>query len=176
MNTTDLHIATLVHRAREGDAEALGELLEKHRPYLRLLAERQLDPRLEARVDASDIVQQTCLSVHRAIREFTGDDPAQFLAWLRQIHERNIRNAFRDHIRLQKRSATRERVPTRDETGAIDAWGAAQVSSPAPEEFRKALDKSLASLPIMLWLRPLATSEACLRCCTAGTDTVQRGA
>jgi RNA polymerase sigma-70 factor (ECF subfamily) len=127
MSTTESRLITLVEQARMGDAAALGELLEKHRPYLRLLAERQLDPRLEARIDASDIVQQTCLSVHRGIKEFVGNDPAQFLAWLRQIHERNIQNAFRDHVKLKKRSVARERSPELNP----GEWGQARISSPS---------------------------------------------
>jgi RNA polymerase sigma-70 factor (ECF subfamily) len=130
MNATESHIATLLERARSGDREALGELLEEYRPYLRLLAERELDPRLEARVDASDIVQQTCLSVHRAIIGFNGDAPAQFLAWLRQIHERNIRNAFRDHVRLGKRSVAREQ-PQADGDREPLVDGTAHSSSPS---------------------------------------------
>lgn len=129
MNTADSRVATLVERARSGDGEALGELLEKHRPYLRLLAERQLDPRLQSRIDASDIVQQTCLSVHRGIQEFTGDDPAQFLAWLRMIHERNIQNAFRDHVRSKKRSVARQQAAA--EGNAELEVGGARASSPS---------------------------------------------
>lgn len=128
MNASESRLVTLVEQARMGDASALGELLEKHRPYLRLLAERQLDPRLDARIDASDVVQQTCLSVHRAIKEFVGNDPAQFLAWLRQIHERNIQNAFRDHVRMKKRSVAREQAVANQ---AADEWGAARISHPS---------------------------------------------
>ena len=86
----------LIERARGGDQVALGELLEKYRRYLWGLADRMLDDRAAARIDASDVVQQTCLSVHKQITEFDGHDDAQFAAWLRQIHERNIRNAARE--------------------------------------------------------------------------------
>src|SRR5580704_8652172 len=75
----------LIKRARGGDHAALGELLEKYRRYLWGLADRMLDDRAAARIDASDVVQQTCLSVHKQITEFEGHDDAQFVAWLRQI-------------------------------------------------------------------------------------------
>jgi RNA polymerase sigma-70 factor (ECF subfamily) len=122
-------IETLVERARQGDAEALGQLLQQHRPYLRLLALRMLDARVGARIDASDVVQQTCLSVHRNIAKFDGNQ-AQFLAWLRQIHERNIQNAFRDHVQLQKRSTEREQRVEQSGFG-ISQFGPARVSSPS---------------------------------------------
>ena len=60
----------LLARARAGDREALGELLENNRDYLRNLADRLLDDRMGRRIDASDVVQQTCLSVHKQIGEF----------------------------------------------------------------------------------------------------------
>src|SRR5262249_39082180 len=70
--------------------------------------DKLLDDRAAARIDASDVVQQTCLSVHRQIADFAGQDPAQFAAWLRQIHERNIHNAARDQLRAAKRAINRE--------------------------------------------------------------------
>jgi RNA polymerase sigma-70 factor (ECF subfamily) len=105
----------LLARARAGDREALGELLENNRDYLRNVADRLLDDRMGRRIDASDVVQQTCLSVHKQIGEFVGQDAAQFAAWLRQIHERNIRNAVRDQLHTEKRAISREeRLPDGD--------------------------------------------------------------
>ena len=43
MSSDDLN--ALLARALDEDPEALGKLLESYRPYLRLLAMRQLDPR-----------------------------------------------------------------------------------------------------------------------------------
>ena len=108
MAATDTEIAELIVFARAGDATALGKLLDVHRDYLRGLAVQQLAPKLKGRLDGSDIVQQTCLSVHKQIGEFIGTEPAEFVAWLRQIHERNIRNAARNQLQVQKRAVDRE--------------------------------------------------------------------
>ena len=108
MNEKDAVIVDLIRRARAGDREALGKLLDAHRGYLRDAAERLLNPRIAARIDASDVVQQTCLSIHKRIAEFEGDDAAQFVAWLRQVHERNIQNVVRDQLHTQKRAAGRD--------------------------------------------------------------------
>lgn len=62
---------------------------------------------MQGRIDDSDVIQQTCLSVHKQFTGFGGSDPAEFVAWLRLIHERNIQNAVRDHMAVQKRSVDR---------------------------------------------------------------------
>ena len=108
MTTPDSEIAVLIPRAQAGDVSALGRLLDLHRDYLRGVAVQQLAPQLNGRIDGSDIVQQTCLSVHKQIGGFIGNDPAEFVAWLRLIHERNIHNATRDQLQAQKRAAGRE--------------------------------------------------------------------
>ncbi len=45
----------LLRRARKG--EGLGELLAVYRNYLKVLAKIQLSPRLQRKLDASDIVE-----------------------------------------------------------------------------------------------------------------------
>lgn len=112
--------ADLLLRAQRGEADALGELLDIQRPDLRRLADRLLDDRIRGRLDASDLVQQTCLSVHKRMAEFEGTDPAQFVAWIRQVHEHNVRNAIRDHLHAGRRAAGREQP-----LGEVDAADAA---------------------------------------------------
>lgn len=119
----------LFQRARDGDGEAVGELLEFCRPYLRLLAERMLDGRVLQRLDASDVVQQTCLSVVQRFQSFDGVDHAQFLAWLRRIHENNLLNAAREHRDTEKRDLRREIPIDRGRSGF--EWLAASISSPS---------------------------------------------
>ena len=63
----------LIRRARQGDEKALGQLLDGHRAYLKLLAQRAVGGRLEARVDSSDLVQQTCLSAFKNFQSFDGE-------------------------------------------------------------------------------------------------------
>ena len=113
----------LIERARVGDQAALGELLQNYRGYLWGLADKLLDDRAARRIDASDLVQQTCLSVHKQIAEFEGHDAAQFAAWLRQIHERNILNAARNQLHAGKRNIDREK-----RVSDADAYAARQTS------------------------------------------------
>mgnify|MGYP001230991836 CR=1 FL=1 len=108
MNSTEPQFAELLERARLGDRDAIGELLDGYRPWLRLLAKRQIGRRLEQRLDASDVIQQTCLSAVAKIDLFNGHTEAEFVAWLRRIHECNLQNVVRDNVLRQKRAVSRE--------------------------------------------------------------------
>jgi RNA polymerase sigma-70 factor (ECF subfamily) len=101
--------AVLLRNAVHGDAEALGALLEKLRPWLRVLAEGMLNSRIAARLDASDVVQQTCLSVHRRLGQFEGAGVATFMAWVREIHRNNVRDEVRRHLQAEERAVDKER-------------------------------------------------------------------
>ena len=64
---------------------ALAALFEHFRPRLRQMVRLRMEPRLAARVDASDVVQQAILQAHEAQAQFRGTTEAERLAWLRTI-------------------------------------------------------------------------------------------
>jgi RNA polymerase sigma-70 factor, ECF subfamily len=108
-------------------------LLEPYRDYLRLLARLELDPRLRARLDPSDIVQQTLLQAHQALDQFHGEGQGALAAWLRQILARNLAMALHDHARA-KRDVRRERDlrAALDRSSArLESWLAADQTSPS---------------------------------------------
>jgi RNA polymerase sigma-70 factor (ECF subfamily) len=112
--------------------------LERFRAYLRLLARVQLDPRLRARVEASDLVQQTLLQAYAARAQFRGQTDAEWTAWLRQILARNLLHAMRDLGRA-RRDVSRERSleAALDHSSArLEAWLAAEQSSPSQQAMR----------------------------------------
>ena len=55
----------LVRHARGGNGEALGQLLARYGNYLSLLARVQVGRRLQGKIDAADLVQETFLAVLR---------------------------------------------------------------------------------------------------------------
>ena len=66
--------------AQAGSREALGQVLEACRAYLLLIAREELDPALQAKGGASDLVQQTFLEAQRDFARFQGDSRS-LLAW-----------------------------------------------------------------------------------------------
>jgi RNA polymerase sigma-70 factor (ECF subfamily) len=94
---------------REGaDAEAIGRILDRFRDYLRLLARVQLDPRLQSKIDPSDVIQQTLLEAFQKRGQFQGTTHAELAAWLRQMLAHNLADALRAFSQ-QKRDVARER-------------------------------------------------------------------
>lgn len=65
--------------------ESSNRPLESFREYLRLLARMNMDPRLQARIDPSDLAQQTLLKAHEKQGQFRGKTDAERAAWLRTI-------------------------------------------------------------------------------------------
>ncbi|MGG7377388.1 helix-turn-helix domain-containing protein, partial [Escherichia coli] len=62
----------LLRLAQAGDSQALGQVLELYRNYLTLLARMQIGRRLQGKVDAADLVQETFLAAHRDFAHFRG--------------------------------------------------------------------------------------------------------
>lgn len=91
----------------EPDRRAEPEALEHFRPYLMLLARVQLGLRAGARIDASDVVQQTLVEANQKAADFQGGE-GDLAAWLRQILAHNMADAFRA-LNRAKRDARRER-------------------------------------------------------------------
>src|SRR5262245_2890348 len=85
----------LVEQALAGDRDAIGRLLDEHRAWLRLIAQREIGGKLAARLDASDLVQQSCLSALRNFPQFQGRTAGEFAAWLLAIHRRQVYDAIR---------------------------------------------------------------------------------
>ncbi len=87
-STTETSIAgdtELLERARAGNADAIGRLLQGYESYFLLLVRLQLGAKLRGKVDPGDIVQETFLEAHRQFPQFRGTTEREVLAWLRRI-------------------------------------------------------------------------------------------
>jgi RNA polymerase sigma-70 factor, ECF subfamily len=99
----------LLEQARAGDEAALGRLLELYRNYLTLFARLQIGRRLQGKVDASDLVQETFLDAHRDFARFRGTTEQELASWLRQILAANLAMLVRRYCGTQCRDLRLER-------------------------------------------------------------------
>lgn len=98
----------LLREARGGDPAPLGQLLEQYRRYLALLAGVQIGKRLQGKVDASDVVQETFLEAHRNFPNFRGVSEAEFVRWLRRILAANLTDLVRRYLGAKARDVRLE--------------------------------------------------------------------
>jgi RNA polymerase sigma-70 factor (ECF subfamily) len=101
-------VAGLLRCARAGDEQALDRLFALCRNYVAILARAQVGSRLRAKVDASDLVQQTLLEAYRDFHRFQGGTEGEWLAWLRRILAHNAADFVRRYQGTEKRQAGRE--------------------------------------------------------------------
>ena len=99
----------LLRRARAGDDDARGRLLEAYRSYLALLARVQLGRDLRGKVDPSDLVQEAFLEAHRDFRQFQGQTEAELLAWLRRVLATGLADQVRRYRGTRRRDLRLER-------------------------------------------------------------------
>jgi len=166
------------------DSQEAGPQFERYRSYLCLMARLQWDPRLTAKLDPSDAVQQTLLTAHRARDQFRGMEPAEKAAWLRQILARHLAGELRKFGR-QKRDVGLEvslEQQFDESTSRLGAWLAGSDSTPSsraerhetmlrladalttlPEDQREAVElRHLSGLPVFEVAEQMGRSRAAI--------------
>ena len=129
----------LLADARQGNHSALGQLIDEFRTYLALLARVQLHRYLQAKLDDSDLVQETCLQAHQGFGQFRGKTEAEFMHWLRKIMAHTAANMIR-HYSQQKRDVRIEQQFERELDRSSISLGnivAAPDSSPSQRVARR---------------------------------------
>jgi RNA polymerase sigma-70 factor (ECF subfamily) len=121
----------LVRRARQGDDQGREQLFAACRDYLGRMAHTQVESWLRAKVDASDLVQQTLFEAHRDFDRFQGATGGELLAWLRRILTHNALDLVRQYHGTAKRQARRE-IGLRGAGDDSAFIGAAEPASPGP--------------------------------------------
>ncbi|HTK78727.1 MAG TPA: RNA polymerase subunit sigma, partial [Gemmataceae bacterium] len=75
----------LLRRAGGGDEPARQQLLARYRDRLRRMVAVHLDPRLAARLDPSDVVQDALLDAAGKLSHYLRTRPVPFYPWLRRL-------------------------------------------------------------------------------------------
>jgi RNA polymerase sigma-70 factor (ECF subfamily) len=108
MENSSADSADLIERARAGDREALNSLFGRYRDRLRRMVELRLDTRLQARLDASDVIQEAYVEVAERLGEYLRDPRLPPFLWLRLIVGERLMKLHRHHLGTQMRDAGRE--------------------------------------------------------------------
>jgi RNA polymerase sigma-70 factor, ECF subfamily len=128
-----------------------GPALTRYREYLLLLARVQIDPRLRAKVDPSDVVQEALLKAHRAFDQFRGKTEQQLAAWLRTILANTLSNALRTYYRHKGDAECSLEGTLAESSVRIERWLANGELSPeqvaAHNEQLLRLAEAMAQLP-----------------------------
>src|SRR5438876_9840905 len=98
----------LIERARAGDAAALNEIFARHRDRLCRMVEMRLDRRLQARIDASDVIQDAYLEVATRLEEYLRHPELPLFLWLRLVVGERLATLHRQHLGTQMRDVGRE--------------------------------------------------------------------
>lgn len=163
----------LLRVATAGNSGARETLLTRHREKLRRLVEIRMDQRIAARVDASDVVQESLLDASLRLDKYLDDRPLPFYLWLRQLTLDRIHRMHRTHLRAQKRSVAREieGAPCDNSSRELASFFADKVETASKiaerAEQQRILDRAVEELPstdrevlILRYLEQMSPVEA----------------
>jgi RNA polymerase sigma-70 factor, ECF subfamily len=98
----------LLERAAQGDQQGWGELLARHRERLRRMVALRLDHRLQGRIDASDVIQETYLEAWSRLADYLRNPTMPFFLWLRFLAGQKLMTLHRHHLGVEMRDPGRE--------------------------------------------------------------------
>jgi RNA polymerase sigma-70 factor, ECF subfamily len=109
MPTTDSdETRELLGQAAAGDPDSWGALLTRHQDRLRRVVAFRLDPRLRARIDPSDVLQDVFAEAAQNRASYLARRDLPFFLWLRGIAGNKLLELHRHHLGTQMRDARRE--------------------------------------------------------------------
>ena len=135
----------LLADAGQGDADAINQLMDRHRDALHRMVQMRLDQKIKQRVDVSDVVQDVLIEANRRLKDYLSNPVMSFHLWLRQIAKDRIIDAHRRHRVSAKRSVDREQqlaVPATMDHSTMEL--AAQLCDPELTPAAAATQKEMA--------------------------------
>jgi RNA polymerase sigma-70 factor (ECF subfamily) len=100
----------LLDRIRNGDADALDDLLQRCIPALRRWAHGRLPSSARGMQDTNDLVQDTVIKVLRHLNSFDARHQGALLAYLRQAVMNRIRDVIRHKVRRPDQTELTDRI------------------------------------------------------------------
>jgi RNA polymerase sigma-70 factor (ECF subfamily) len=146
----------LLGQAKDGDRAAFEALLRRRQTKLLRAIELRLDRRVAARVDASDVLQDTYLEAFMRLSKYLQRQDMPFYLRLRWIAREKVLALHRRHLGAEKRAVTHEAplLPTDRSATFVSAVIAGHEPSPS-----QALAKAELAERLRLALGQLDTDE-----------------
>jgi RNA polymerase sigma-70 factor, ECF subfamily len=142
-----------ITRLKADAAGAVAELFAEHHPRLRRTVAIRMDPRLNTRIDPSDVLQDAYLRVSAQAAEFAAGPTLPVFVWLRLQVGRAIVDAYRKHIGTQKHDLRQEvrlddhpPVSTDSLVGELVGRGSSPGTQLRRDELRQRLDALFGAL------------------------------
>lgn len=126
----------LLARAAEGDGTAWGALLASEQERLTRMVGFRMDPRLRARIDAADVVQDAFTEAAKHRADYFRVPSVPLFLWLRGVVINKMLEIHRHHLGTRMRDAKRE-LPLNalcrfdDTSAALCAHLTAHLTSPS---------------------------------------------
>ena len=134
----------LIDRTRNGDVSAFETLFKRHRVRSQKAIAMRMDRRVAARVDDSDILQETYMEAFRRFPEYLKQEKMSFYLRLRWIARGKLIGQHRRHLSAPKRSVHYEVPPMPVDSSAEFVSGLiGRMPSPSRELARKELAERL---------------------------------
>ena len=100
--------SNLLRRAANGDQQAANRLFDMHRDRLKRMVRLRISPRLQRRIDESDVLQESYLEIIKRLDEYLQNPRLPFFLWLRHMTALKLIELHRRHLGTQNRDAGRE--------------------------------------------------------------------
>jgi RNA polymerase sigma-70 factor (ECF subfamily) len=141
----------LLERVRAGEQQAREQLFAKHRAFLVRFVRLRADPSLRARLDPSDVVQETQLIALRRLDNYLQDPKLCFRLWLRQLAYDQLLQIRRRHVKAKGRTLERD-VHLPEDSSVQLAWrlfsaGSAPSTELLKKEFAARVREAVQELP-----------------------------
>ena len=108
---TEEEFEVLLDKAAKGEQAAWQSIDVLYRAKLKRMVRFRMDPRLNARVDPSDVVQEAMAEASSALPKYLEERKFPFFVWLRFVTGSCLTKLHRYHLDTQRRDVKRE-VPS----------------------------------------------------------------
>ncbi len=135
---------SLRRRLAAREVQALGELFALHHERLLQFIRFRLDSRLQARIDAEDVLQDAYIDAEKRIDSFDFDKATTAYVWIRMVVGQTLTDLHRRHVEAKARGVGREAflgdVPAAS-SAAISQRFVARLISPSGQAMRGELEQ-----------------------------------